>query len=227
VVGGAKAPSMTAREQIFGDIRKALRRVVGQPPLFESAPLSTPTLRIPLSDRNLYADLFVQKFESLGGKSFRVRNTSAVVPAIAELLKQKSAIASNSPFLRLCGVTGLAQVHAGFTDRDQLKEACAAADIGITSVDYALAATGSFVMLSSASEARTISLLPPAHIAIFPRSRLLANLDELLSVLPRPADQTSSMVLITGPSRTADIEQILVRGVHGPGEIYAVIVDEE
>ena len=82
-------------------------------------------------------------------------------------------------------------------------------------------------MLSSPSEARMISLLPPTHIAIFPRSRLLANLDELLSVLPRPADQTSSMVLITGPSRTADIEQILVRGVHGPGEVYAVIVDEE
>src|SRR6202453_1094119 len=120
---------MTAREQIFGDIRKALRRVVGQPPLFESAPLSTPTLRIPLSDRNLYADLFVQKFENLGGKSFRVRDTSVVVPAIAELLRQKSAVASNSPFLRKCGITGLPQVHAGFTERDELKQACAAVDI--------------------------------------------------------------------------------------------------
>jgi L-lactate dehydrogenase complex protein LldG len=223
---------MTAREQIFGDIRKALKRAAGQPPLFEATPLCSyelpaPALRIPQMDRNLYADLFVQKFENLGGKSFRVRNTSAVVPAIAELLVQKHAVASNSPFLRKCGVTGLIQVHAGFTDRDHLKEACAAADIGITSVDYALAATGSFVMLSSPHEARLISLLPPAHIAIFPRSRLLANLDQLLSILPRPADQTSSMVLITGPSRTADIEQILVRGVHGPGEIYAVIVDEE
>jgi L-lactate dehydrogenase complex protein LldG len=227
VVGGAKTQIMTAREQIFGDIRKALKRAAGQPPLFEGAPLSTPALRIPQSDRNLYVDLFVQKFENLGGKSFRVRDTAAVVPAIAELLTQKHAIASNSPFLRKCGVTGLIQVHAGFTDRDELKEACAAADIGITSADYALAATGSFVMLSSPHEARMVSLLPPAHIAIFPRSRLLANLDELLAILPRPADQTSSMVLITGPSRTADIEQILVRGVHGPGEIYAVIVDDE
>ncbi len=218
---------MTAREHIFGDIRKALKRAADQPPLFEVAPLAAPALRIPHLDRNLYTDLFVQKFENLGGKSFRVRNTSAVVPAIAELLAQKHAVASNSPFLRKCGVTGLVQVHAGFTEPDQLKEACAAADIGITSVDYALAATGSFVMLSSPSEARLISLLPPAHIAIFPRSRLLANLDELLTILPRPADQTSSMVLITGPSRTADIEQILVRGVHGPGEIYAVVVDEE
>lgn len=222
---------MTAREQILGDIRKALRRAAGQPPL-EAAPLysrapAAPTLRIPRSDRTLYADLFVQKFENLGGKSFRVRDTSAVVPAIAELLAQKSAVASNSPFLRKCGVTGLPQVHTGFAECDDLKQACAAADIGITSVDYALAETGTFVMLSSRNEARMISLLPPAHIAIFPRSLILANLDELLSILPRPADQTSSMVLITGPSRTADIEQILVRGVHGPGEIYAVIVDEE
>lgn len=224
---------MTAREQIFGDIRRALKRAVGQPQPFEVAPRSSPealpapALRFPRSDRNLYADLFVQKFETLGGKSFRVRNTSAVAPAIAELLAKKSAVASNSPFLRKCGITGLPQVHSAFTERGELKEACAGADIGITSVDYALAATGTFVMLSSQSEARLISLLPPAHIAIFPKSRLLANLDELLSILPRPADHTSSMVLITGPSRTADIESILVRGVHGPGEIYAVIVDEE
>ena len=222
---------MTAREQIFSDIRKALKRAGGQPPLFEATPLPellpAPALRIPQMDRNLYVDLFVQKFENLGGKALQVRNSSSVVPAIAELLVQKHAIASNSPFLRKCGVTGLPQVHAGFTERDELKEACAGADIGITSVDYALAATGTFVMLSSPNEARLISLLPPIHIAVFPRSRLLANLDELLSILPRPAAQTSSMVLITGPSRTADIEQILVRGVHGPGEIYAVIVDEE
>jgi L-lactate dehydrogenase complex protein LldG len=212
---------MTAREEILGNIRRALKSTS------EATPLREPRLRIPLTDRALYADLFIQKFESLGGKSFRVHDTAAVVPAIAELLAQKSAVASNSPFLRKCGVTGLAQVHAGFIERDELKQACADADVGITSVDYALAATGTFVMLSSHNEARLISLLPPAHIAVFPRSLILANLDELLGILPHPADQTSSMVLITGPSRTADIEQILVRGVHGPGEIYAVIVDGE
>ncbi len=99
------------------------------------------------------------------------------------------------------------------------------ADVGITSADYALAETGTLSDAGESSEARLISLLPPLHVAVFPRSRMLANLDELLTVLPNPAEQTSSMVLITGPSRTADIEQILVRGVHGPGEIYAVMVE--
>jgi L-lactate dehydrogenase complex protein LldG len=97
-------------------------------------------------------------------------------------------------------------------------------DVGITSADYALADTGTLVMLAGPQEARLVSLLPPAHIAVVPRDRILTGLDELFSVLPRPAEQTSSMVLITGPSRTADIEQILVRGVHGPGQITVVIV---
>ena len=63
------------------------------------------------------------------------------------------------------------------------------------------------------------------HIAIVPAACLLTGLDELYTLIPRPADRTSSMVFITGPSRTADIEQILVRGVHGPGEIHVVIVE--
>ena len=110
------------------------------------------------------------------------------------------------------------------TDREELRGLCSTAAIGITSADFCLADTGTLVMLASREEARLISLLPPAHIAVVSRDRLLSGLDELLSTIPLPAEQTSSMVLITGPSRTADIEQILVRGVHGPGEIHAVIL---
>jgi L-lactate dehydrogenase complex protein LldG len=177
-------------------------------------------------DRNRYSTLFGQNFEKLGGKSIFVREPGDVVPVLAELLQGKRALASNAPFLATCGITGLPLVQSGFTDRAALRAACVTADVGITSADYALAETGTLVMLASPEEPRLISLLPPVHIAVFPRSRMLANLDELLAVLPNPAEQTSSMVLITGPSRTADIEQILVRGVHGPGEIYAVIVEE-
>ena len=134
-----------------------------------------------------------------------------------------SAVASNAPFLAECGVTALAGVETGFTDRDALRAACTAAGIGITSADYALADTGTLVMLSSREEARLISLLPPVHLAIVPRGRILTGLDELLAREPLPVGSRSSMVLITGPSRSADIEQFLVRGVHGPGEIHVVV----
>ena len=79
-------------------------------------------------------------------------------------------------------------------------------------------------MIASPAEARLMSLLPPAHLAVVPKERILTGLDELFTLTPKPAEITSSMVLITGPSRTADIEQILVRGVHGPGNVTVVIV---
>jgi L-lactate utilization protein LutC len=143
---------------------------------------------------------------------------------VEKAIAGKTAIASNAPYLAECGITGLAGVRSGISDREELRELCASADVGITSADYALADTGTLVMLSSPREARMISLLPPAHIAVVPRARILTGLDELLSLVPNPAEATSSMVLITGPSRTADIEQILVRGVHGPGLLTVVVV---
>lgn len=214
---------MTSRDQILATIRTALGRTSGQPP----GSLAAPLLGRRRSDRNLSAQIFVQRFEKLAGKAFIVPDTAAVIPQLAPLLNGKCMVASNAPFLEACGITRLPGVQSGFSHRDTLRTACATADIGITSADYALAETGTLVMLSSRQEARLISLLPPVHIAVVPRSRIVANLDELLSIIPKPAEQTSSMVLITGPSRTADIEQILVRGVHGPGEIYCVIVEQE
>jgi L-lactate utilization protein LutC len=214
---------MTARESILGSVREALGRKSGQEP----AALDAPRIRVAAGDRGARINLFVAAFEKLGGKACRVQSAREVSEAIAGLLHSKSAVASNASFLRDCDVTQLTGVESGFTDREQLRAACASAGVGITSADYVLADTGTLVMLSSPQEARLISLLPPVHLAIFPSRHIVTGLDELLSLLPNPAEQTSSMVLITGPSRTADIEQILVRGVHGPGEIHAVIVDAD
>jgi len=222
MVGGAKGDLVSTRQAMIERVRQALGRAAGQ----HMTPLAAPLLRIPLLDRSTFTSLFGQAFEKLAGKVLVVKNSEAAAAAVAEILGNRRAVASNAPFLAACGITGLPGVQSGFTDREALRAACASADVGITSADYALADTGTLVTLSSPSEARTISLLPPVHIAVFARSRMLANLDELLGILPAPMEQSSSMVLITGPSRTADIEQILVRGVHGPGEIYAVIVEQ-
>ncbi len=114
-----------------------------------------------------------------------------------------------------------------FGTPEEIRAASASAGVGITSADYGLAETGTLVMLASSGESRLISLLPPAWVAVVPVSILLNDLDELLARVPTPADLTGAMVLITGPSRTADIEQILIRGVHGPGEVHVVLVDSE
>jgi L-lactate utilization protein LutC len=167
---------------------------------------------------------FASALEALGGSFHRVSSPEEACACVGAIIAGKSCVASNAPYLKECGITGLPGVQTGFTDEPELRRLCAVADFGITSASYALADTGTLVMLSSGGEARMISLVPPAHVAVLPKERFLTGLDELLTVLPRPAEDTSSMVLITGPSRTADIEQILIRGVHGPGEIHVVVV---
>jgi L-lactate dehydrogenase complex protein LldG len=210
-----------ARDYILHKVRTALGRSVGQPP--ESAPAVD--LRIGAMSPAARIRTFCERLEQLAGKTAVVSSPEAAADYVARTLAGREAVASNAPFLRECGITSLSGVRSGYTDTAALRQACATLPFGITSADYALADTGTLVMLASPAEARLVSLLPPAHIAVIPAERLLTGLDELFSVVPDPAAVTSSMVLITGPSRTADIEQILVRGVHGPGEIHVVIVD--
>ncbi len=207
-----------SRDSILHRIRTAVGRSADQPPA--EAPAAR--LRIPEVPLEARIASVVARVEALAGKAVRTSDPCAWV---AEAIRGKTAVASNAPFLAQCGITGLAGVRSGITDPEELRELCATADVGITGADYVLADTGTLVMLSSGREARMISLLPPAHLAVVERERILTGLDELLTVLPNPAVETSSMVLITGPSRTADIEQILVRGVHGPGQITVVIAD--
>jgi L-lactate dehydrogenase complex protein LldG len=207
-----------SRENILHRIRTAVGRSAGQP-VDEVPPVR---LRVPVVDMEARIASMLARVEALAGRTARTTDPCAVVEAA---LNGRAAIASNAPFLTECGITRLPNVRSGVTDREELRAICATIDVGITSADYALADTGTLVMLSSPHEARLISLLPPAHIAVVPKNRILTGLDELFSILPRPAEQTSSMVLITGPSRTADIEQILVRGVHGPGLITVVVAE--
>jgi L-lactate dehydrogenase complex protein LldG len=209
------------RDLILRDVRKALGRYQGEaiPP---PPPARIVIPEVPVSQR---IDSMLERVVALAGKTLRARSMAEARDYVAGLIQGKTAVASNAPFLRECGITELPGVRSGIADRDELRGLCATCHYGITSADFGLSDTGSLVMISSREEARLVSLLPPAHIAVLPASKLLTGLDELFNILPHPAEQTSSMVLITGPSRTADIEQILVRGVHGPGEIHVVVVE--
>ena len=87
---------------------------------------------------------------------------------------------------------------------------------------YALADTGSVVLAASPEEARAKSLLPFTHWTVVPRERILPGLDELFARLGD--DLPSALAIVTGPSRSADIEQRLVVGVHGPGDVHVLIL---
>jgi len=100
------------------------------------------------------------------------------------------------------------------------------ADLGVTSARALVAATGSLVLRSDDTGSRSVSLLPRVHLCVSPAHRVVADTADVLRRLAgRPDDLPSNLVLITGPSRTGDIEQILTVGVHGPVAVTVVITE--
>jgi len=91
------------------------------------------------------------------------------------------------------------------------------AGAGITLAEVAVAETGSLLVSAGPGRRRLASLAPPVHVALVRRESIVSTLEEGLA---RLGDRTS--VLISGPSRTADIEGVLVRGVHGPRELWVI-----
>lgn len=99
----------------------------------------------------------------------------------------------------------------------------AAADAGITEAQWGVAETGTIALDDRAMRARRASLLPRLHIAVLDSQRMLATLDDLFVMAKGGGLVPHALTLITGPSRTADIELQLVIGVHGPGELCVVL----
>jgi len=95
---------------------------------------------------------------------------------------------------------------------------------GVTGALAGIAKTGSLVLISGAGQTLTASLLPEVHVAVLKTSKLVPTLAEALR---RPEVRTAlAGVIVTGPSRTADIEMTLTIGVHGPGELHVFLIDD-
>jgi L-lactate dehydrogenase complex protein LldG len=103
---------------------------------------------------------------------------------------------------------------------------------GITGVEAAFAATGSMLMLAGPGTNRSASLLPFRHIALIPFSRLYRNFEEWLAekreagTLVDILRQRANITLVSGPSKSADIEMALTLGVHGPKFVHAILFDD-
>ena len=97
--------------------------------------------------------------------------------------------------------------------------------LGLTGADAGLAETGSVVLASGPGRSRLASLLVPVHVAVLHVDRLVNDVAVLLATRPDLVAAGSNLVAITGPSRTADIEHTLSRGVHGPGEVHVILYE--
>jgi L-lactate dehydrogenase complex protein LldG len=109
-----------------------------------------------------------------------------------------------------------AHVHRGSAPDDL------GGDVGVSRAIHGLADTGSVVIAASPEEPRATSLLPWVHVTELREADILPGLAELFDTLG--SDLPSALAIVTGPSRSADIEQTLTIGVHGPGEMHIVLL---
>jgi L-lactate dehydrogenase complex protein LldG len=203
-------------------------------------------LRRELSERwRQSLERFAREFERVGGVLHRVGEAAAVPDAIARIAGERQArrvVAWHGDALGLDVAGPLAArgletsaapgAEAPAAERAERRALAAAADLGVTGVDLAIAETGTLVVVSGAGRPRSASLLPPCHVAVFDRDALVESLVQAGLALEAwhdgdpPAWRGASINFITGPSRTADIELTLTRGVHGPREVHAVFVEQ-
>ncbi|MFO7786133.1 MAG: LutC/YkgG family protein [Thermodesulfobacteriota bacterium] len=234
---------MSDRELILSRIRGALNkasRPPSTPPVYEgfTSPLAPATKEMVRMFRKEAEAQDVKVHEASGPPE-----AGRTLGIILKGLRAKTVFAWSDAVMEHAGIPaaldGLgirnltpASGHQGEAPgRAALGNSAALADAGITGADFGLADTGSLVLLSSPKKSRSASLLPPVHIALLPASRILPHLPALLNELPQDPraalDRGSAVTLITGTSKTADIELTLVRGVHGPGEVHVIIYHSE
>jgi L-lactate dehydrogenase complex protein LldG len=180
---------------------------------------------------------------SSGWKVHRATTNEEAVGYIVTVIKEQRAgqvvRSSHEVLNRIHLDTALSQQGARVTtvaasrtaSREELREEMAhRAIMGITGVDYAIAETGTCVLVPRKGVSRAVSLLPPLHVAIVEPDQVYETLDDLfalrrLAFLQGRGEMGSYLSLITGPSRTADIEQTIVEGVHGPVEAHMVLLE--
>jgi L-lactate dehydrogenase complex protein LldG len=140
---------------------------------------------------------------------------------VAEL-DDRSAVVSDEPAARAVGRQLAAR---GVAVHDATVEHAARAGLGVTGAVAAIAATGSIVLDSRAAGGRSASLLPAVHLCVVSVNSLRETPADVLRGLGSEPDALPpSLVLVTGPSRTGDIEQLLTLGAHGPTALHVVLV---
>jgi L-lactate dehydrogenase complex protein LldG len=191
---------------------------------------------------------FCEELEALAGVAYRVKDVHAAADQVVNIVARTEA-QSGQPGqrgrsrqvlgwnLEEIGVQGLAAAlsvrgivlappEVPFQDPERAENLGAIAElsVGLTGAQAAIAESGSIILASGPGRGRLASLLTPFHIAVLRRDRIVRTLEDLFTERPELPTLGSNCVIITGPSRTADIEMTLSRGVHGPREIHVIIV---
>jgi len=170
---------------------------------------------------------FCTAAEAVGAEILRPSGREQLLEMIRDLASGPVALPAFPSGERL----GLAKGLAGLgleVMQDDLRNLASRATLGITGVNFALAVTGSLVLESTPEPIRLASTLPERHVALLDPKKIIPDLVAATPIMRQFHQQMPQNFLayITGPSRTADIERVLTIGVHGPKELFIMLVDD-
>jgi L-lactate dehydrogenase complex protein LldG len=185
---------------------------------------NVPLVAVGLGKENL-AESFRENLISVGGNCAIVKSESEAVSeinrVIAKLNPKKIAVSDS---------VLVSKIRNQFVTDAQITEKTSAGelfdcDLGITAAQFGIAETGTLVLESEKEFSRLASLVPPVHLCVLDAANVRQTLGETLKILEK--DLSRTVTFITGPSRTSDIELTLAIGVHGPAELYVILIVEE
>lgn len=208
-------------EAFLATVRKAASFVHGER---VELPADTEVARVIKPGRDVI-DVFMNRLEEAKVHAHRVASQAALPDKIVEILREAEARSALVPAEDTPGreaiLARLRETGITLADPDD-RDAAFEAEAGITGVTLAVAETASICLPSGGHHRRLASLAVPVHIGVVRADQIVPDLLDFAAQWP--ADAPSSMVLVSAPSKTADIELALVMGVHGPKLEYVVVV---
>jgi len=200
-----------AREEILKKLSSSVHQV-SEPPDFEQQVF--PPVIFPLEHA------FKTQLEAINGKVFIFQSEIELFNSLKTYLQQfqtESVFCSDPEIMK-----NLVRFEIGF---NEYSGAVKTMEAGITGCEFLVAQTGSVLVSSAQGGGRQMNIFPPVHIVIATKNQLVATLEDAYSMIQQKYAEglPSQIALVTGPSRTADIEKTLVLGAHGPRELWVMI----
>ena len=237
---------MSSREAFLARVRQALHSGK-QSHHAEAASAENGEAVLSVTQSEDLAVRLQRELEGVGGSVARVQHAAEATEYITRLAEEKGAevvVRWQSDLLDTLEIddalaAGGTNVHTASPTseaeaanrRQEMRDLLARADLGLSGVDAVIAETGTLMLTAQPGQMRGVSLLPPVHVAVARTDQVVATFADALRTV-RQAGQdvqqnlTSCISFVTGPSRTGDIELKLTVGVHGPGELHLVLLDE-
>jgi L-lactate dehydrogenase complex protein LldG len=224
------ADNRSARDAILGRVRKALARTGdraaarAEAQAYVDAHRHGPRPGMP----DDLVERFVQRANDMESSVARVPDLRAIPAAVAryvDALELPPALAAQKSRAGVCWPEFAALDWDGVGLRVEARPTHGDDGIGVTGCFCAIAETGTLVVLSGAATPTATTLLPATHVAVLRAGRIVSGMEEAFALIRSECAQVPRAInMISGPSRTGDIEQTVVVGAHGPFRVHIVIV---